>query len=83
MSERGLSVRPEDGDFASVRGKTAFAWLPTAQRIACANATRLPRRAEVGDWSGLVRRAGDDPDWFWPIGSRHGSRVLSSVEHRR
>jgi acetyl-CoA synthetase len=32
-----------------------------------ANATRLVRRAGVGDYRELVRRSAEDPGWFWPL----------------
>src|SRR5579884_2558491 len=42
-------------------------WEPPAEVIERANATRLVRKAGAADWWDLVRRAGADPEWFWPL----------------
>jgi acetyl-CoA synthetase len=44
-----------------------FVWRPPAEVVEQANATRLVRRAGASDWWDLVRRAGEDPAWFWPL----------------
>jgi acetyl-CoA synthetase len=44
-----------------------IAWRPDAATIEHANATRLMRRAGVGDYRELVRRSADEPAWFWPL----------------
>jgi len=42
-------------------------WRPPPEVVERANATRLQRRAGVGDYWELVRRSAADPDWFWPL----------------
>jgi acetyl-CoA synthetase len=44
-----------------------IAWRPDTATIEHANATRLMRRAGVGEYRELVRRSADDPAWFWPL----------------
>ena len=46
---------------------SAVVWRPDEATIEHANATRLVRRAGVADFSELVRRSQEDPDWFWPL----------------
>ncbi|HEY3184146.1 MAG TPA: AMP-binding protein [Gaiellaceae bacterium] len=42
-------------------------WRPDEETIARANVTRLIRRAGVADYSELLRRSVEEPDWFWPL----------------
>ncbi len=42
-------------------------WRPPPEVVEHANATRLVRRAGVGDYRELVRRSAEDPAWFWPL----------------
>ena len=46
---------------------TDVVWRPPTDVVERANATRLVRRAGEEDWWELVRRSGEDPDWFWPL----------------
>jgi acetyl-CoA synthetase len=42
-------------------------WRPPPEVVERANATRLLRRAGLGDHWELVRRSAEDPGWFWPL----------------
>ncbi len=42
-------------------------WRPTPEVVERANATRLLRRAGIGDWHELVRRSAEEPEWIWPL----------------
>jgi acetyl-CoA synthetase len=44
-----------------------FAWVPTPQRIAEANVTRLMERAGAGSIDELRRQSVADVDWFWEL----------------
>ncbi|MEV4421139.1 AMP-binding protein [Patulibacter sp. NPDC049589] len=44
-----------------------FAWVPTPQRIAEANVTRLMQRAGSGSIDELRRQSVADVDWFWGL----------------
>jgi acetyl-CoA synthetase len=44
----------------------AEVWTPDERTLAHANVTRLQRRLGISDYRELVRRAADDPEWFWP-----------------
>lgn len=44
-----------------------FAWVPTPQRIAEANVTRLMQRAGSGSIDELRRQSVADVDWFWDL----------------
>jgi acetyl-CoA synthetase len=46
---------------------TDVVWRPPPEVVERANATRLVRRAGVGDYRELVRRSAEDPGWFWPL----------------
>ena len=46
---------------------TELLWQPPPEVVERANATRLVRRAGVGDYRELVRRSADEPRWFWPL----------------
>ena len=46
---------------------TEVVWRPPPEVVERANATRLVRRAGVGDYRELVRRSAEDPGWFWPL----------------
>ena len=41
-------------------------WTPDAETLEHANVTRLMRRHGIGDYSELVARSIEDPEWFWP-----------------
>jgi acetyl-CoA synthetase len=41
-------------------------WKPSPDVLERANVVRLMRRHAIDDYWELVRRAQDDPDWFWP-----------------
>jgi acetyl-CoA synthetase len=43
-----------------------FVWKPSAEVLERANVVRLMRRHGIEDYWELVRRAQDDPEWFWP-----------------
>jgi acetyl-CoA synthetase len=43
-----------------------FVWEPSAEVLERANVVRLMRRLGIDDYWELVRRAQDDPEWFWP-----------------
>jgi acetyl-CoA synthetase len=43
-----------------------FAWEPSEEVLERANVVRLMRRHGIDDYWELVRRAQDDPEWFWP-----------------
>jgi acetyl-CoA synthetase len=43
-----------------------FVWKPSADVLERANVVRLMRRHGIDDYWELVRRAQDDPEWFWP-----------------
>jgi acetyl-CoA synthetase len=43
-----------------------FVWKPSADVLERANVVRLMRRHGIDDYWELVRRAQDDPGWFWP-----------------
>jgi acetyl-CoA synthetase len=43
-----------------------FVWTPSADVLERANVVRLMRRHGIDDYWELVRRAQDDPEWFWP-----------------
>jgi acetyl-CoA synthetase len=45
---------------------SAFVWKPTPEVLERANVVRLMRRHGIDDYWELVRRAQDDPEWFWP-----------------
>jgi acetyl-CoA synthetase len=42
-----------------------FVWHPSDNVLEHANVVRLMRRHGIDDYWELVRRAQDDPDWFW------------------
>src|SRR6187551_2365830 len=42
------------------------AWRPDARTLEHANVSRLMRRHGYEDYWELVRRAQEDPEWFWP-----------------
>jgi acetyl-CoA synthetase len=46
---------------------TEVVWRPPAEVVERANATRLQRRGGLDDYSELLARSIDDPDWFWPL----------------
>ena len=41
-------------------------WRPSPEVLERANVVRLMRRHGIADYSDLVIRSQDDPDWFWP-----------------
>ena len=41
-------------------------WRPSPEVLERANVVRLMRRHGIADYSDLVVRSQDDPDWFWP-----------------
>jgi acetyl-CoA synthetase len=43
-----------------------FVWKPTPDVLERANVVRLMRRHGIDDYWELVRRAQEDPEWFWP-----------------
>ena len=43
-----------------------FVWEPSAEVLEHSNVVRLMRRHGIDDYWELVRRAQDDPEWFWP-----------------
>jgi acetyl-CoA synthetase len=43
-----------------------FVWEPSEGVLERANVVRLMRRHGIDDYWELVRRAQDDPEWFWP-----------------
>jgi acetyl-CoA synthetase len=43
-----------------------FVWKPSPDVLERANVVRLMRRHGIDDYWELVRRAQDDPGWFWP-----------------
>jgi acetyl-CoA synthetase len=43
-----------------------YVWKPSAEVLERANVVRLMRRHGIDDYWELVRRAQDDPEWFWP-----------------
>jgi acetyl-CoA synthetase len=43
-----------------------FVWEPSEGVLDRANVVRLMRRHGIADYWELVRRAQDDPEWFWP-----------------
>jgi acetyl-CoA synthetase len=43
-----------------------FVWQPSEEVLERANVVRLMRRHGIDDYWELVRRAQDDPEWFWP-----------------
>jgi acetyl-CoA synthetase len=45
---------------------SAFVWEPTPEVLERANVVRLMHRHGIDDYWELVRRAQDDPEWFWP-----------------
>jgi acetyl-CoA synthetase len=44
---------------------TEFVWKPSPEVLERANVVRLMRRHGIDDYWELVRRAEDDPAWFW------------------
>jgi acetyl-CoA synthetase len=44
---------------------TQFVWNPSQEVLERANVVRLMRRHGIEDYWELVRRAQDDPEWFW------------------
>jgi acetyl-CoA synthetase len=42
-----------------------FVWKPSQEVLERANVVRLMRRHGIDDYWELVRRAQDDPEWFW------------------
>jgi acetyl-CoA synthetase len=44
---------------------TGFVWKPSQEVLERANVVRLMRRHGIDDYWELVRRAQDDPEWFW------------------
>ena len=58
-------AQPEHADrIAAVEG---YAWVPTPDRIAAANVTRLMRAAGVETIDDLRRRSVEDIDWYWDL----------------
>jgi acetyl-CoA synthetase len=45
---------------------SGFVWQPSAEVLDRANVVRLMRRHGIGDYWDLVRRAQQEPEWFWP-----------------
>ncbi len=43
----------------------AIVWRPDAASVADANVSRFMAAHGVADYDDLVRRAGEDPDWYW------------------
>jgi len=43
-----------------------FVWEPSSEVLERANVVRLMRRLGIDDYWELVRRAQEDPEWFWP-----------------
>src|SRR5438874_46156 len=50
----------------TLRPVSDFVWTPTPDVVERANVVRLMRRHGIDDYWSLVRRAADDPEWFWP-----------------
>jgi acetyl-CoA synthetase len=44
---------------------TEFVWKPSQEVLERANVVRLMRQHGIDDYWELVRRAQDDPEWFW------------------
>jgi acetyl-CoA synthetase len=44
---------------------TDFAWRPSEEYVAAANATRLMKRLGIDDYRELVARSAQDVEWFW------------------
>jgi acetyl-CoA synthetase len=44
---------------------TQFVWKPSQEVLERANVVRLMRRHGIDDYWELVRRAQEDPEWFW------------------
>ena len=43
-----------------------IAWHPSSQLIEEANITHFMQKHSIADYDALLKRAADDPDWFYP-----------------
>ncbi len=64
MHPPGQSYPESDPD---VWANAPVAWRPTERRTKETNAARLLALAGLTDWWELVHRAGEEPEWFWPL----------------
>src|SRR5918992_1310658 len=61
-----MSAPPAAPQRLRFRHMDEFVWEPSAEVLEHANVVRLMRRHGIDDYWELVRRAQDDPEWFWP-----------------